>query len=179
MDAPERRRFLVAAGIAATLGIIVAPLVAWILAPGLPDLLESSDGFHWVGEETGTQRALLLRKQSDGHQILAGSDRFGIPDQEPVRCYRGSIAVLRDAAKARGRIEGLTLHTGWFHRLTIAFDDIGGDTVSYLYRCSDRGVQPLLSWGALSWFGMRTLAIAWIAWIAAALAALELVRRRR
>lgn len=169
----------VVVALAAVVGVIVALLVLWLVAPELPARLESSAGFHWVGEEPGTGRAVLLREQVDGHQIVAGSDRFGIPGGEPVRCHRGAVDQLRDAAKARGRIENLTLRVGSFHRLRISADDLGGAETSYLYRCGDHGAQPLLSWGSLPGFGARSLAIVWLVWMVAVVIALALVRRRR
>lgn len=179
MDAPGRRRpFSIVVAAAAT-GLVVVPLVLWFLAPGLPARLESSTGFHWAGEDAGTGHPLLLREQPDGRQIVAGSDRFGIPAGEPLGCYRGAAAPLRDAAKARGRIEDLTLHTGLFHRLTLTSDDLGGGETSYLYRCGPGGVQALLSWGYLPGFGARALVLAWIAWVVAWIVALGAMRRRR
>lgn len=161
---------------ATVLGLLVAPLVLWVLAPSLPAYLESAEEFHWVGAEPGTGRPLLLRVQSDGHQIIAGSDRYGLAEDVP--CYDGAVAPLVDAARARGRIEDLSLHSGFFRRLTVRFDDLGGDSATYLYRCGPHGVQPLLSWHSFLGFGVRSLAITWLLWIAACLAAFRIWRAR-
>jgi hypothetical protein len=161
---PFRRSFSVA--LAAALGVILVPLVLWGLLPGLPARLESSEGFSWAGAETGTGHPLLLREQADGRQIVAGSERFGISRDEPVRCYNGPAEPLREAARARGRIEDLTLRTGFFHRLTITTDDLGGGETTYIYRCGANGAEPLLAWGALPRFGVRALALAAVAWLA-------------
>ena len=164
---------------AAAVGLLVIPFILWGLLPGLSAHLESTAGFHWVGEEPGTGHPLLLREQSDGRQIVAGSDRFGIPHEEPVLCYHGPIEPLRDAARARGRIEELALRTGVFHRLTITIDDLGGGNTDYLYRCGPRGAQPLLSWGLLPEFGTQAFAVAWVAWIAACGVILAMFQRRQ
>jgi hypothetical protein len=158
-------------------GLLVAPLVLWVLTPSLPVHLESAEGFHWAGAESGTGRPLLLRVQRDAHQIVAGSDRNALAEDVP--CYDGVVAPLLDAARARGRIEDLSLHAGFFHRLTVRFDDLGGGAATYLYRCGPHGVQPLLSWHSLPGFGVRSLAIIWLLWIAACFAAFRLWRARR
>lgn len=154
-EARRPRSFAAAASASASaaLGLVIIPLVLWVLAPGLPARLEAVDGFLWAGETTGGP--LLLREQFDGSQIVAGSDRYGIPRDEPVRCYDDPVAPLREAANARGRIEDLTLTTGMFHRLSVSSDDLGGDETSYLYRCGPHGAQPILSWGSLPGFGAR------------------------
>ena len=161
---------------AMALGLLIAPLVLWILTPSLPSHLESAEGFYWAGAEPGTGRPLLLRVQSDGHQIVAGSGRYGL--SEDVRCYDGAVEPLLDATRARGRIEDLSLHTGFFHRLTLSFDDLGGGSATYLYRCGPHGVQSLLSWHSLPGFGVQALAIAWLAWIAACFVGFRIRRKR-
>lgn len=167
------------AAAAAVIGIVVVPLVLWIAVPALPGRLESRDGFHWAAAEAGTGRPLLLREQFDGRQIVAGSERYGIPAGEPVQCYDGDPAPLQDAARAGGRIEELTLRTGLFHVLSLRFDDLGGGATTYLYRCGAGGAQPLLSWGAVPGFGLRGFALAWLVWMVVALVALGIVRRAR
>lgn len=171
-----RRAFAVAV---AALGVILAPLAVCALFPGLPARLESPEGFSWAGVEAGTGRPLLLRERDDGREILAGSERFGVPRGELVQCYDGAAAPLLDAAKARGRIEGLTLETGLVYRLTVTTDDLGGVTTTYVYRCGANGAEPLLSWGSFPRFGVRALAWISIAWLAVWLVALILLRRRR
>jgi hypothetical protein len=164
-DAPRLPRSSSVA-LAAALGVILVPLVLWGLLPGIPARLESSEGFYWVGAEASTGHPLLLREQADGRQILAGSERFGMSRDEPVLCYDGATEPLRDAAKVRGRIEDLMLRTGFFHRLTITTDDLGGGETTYIYRCGANGAKPLLVWGALPGFGVRALAVAAVAWLA-------------
>jgi hypothetical protein len=176
-NAPRHQRAFAAA--VAALGVILVPLVLWVLSPGLPARLESTEGFCWAGVEAGTGRPLLLRERDDGREILAGSERFGVPRGELVRCYDGAAAPLLDAAQARGRIEDLALETGLFHRLTVTTDDLGGGATTYVYRCGTNGAEPLLSWGSVPGFGVRALVLASIAWLAVWLVALALVRRRR
>lgn len=124
------------------------------------------------------RQALILREQLDGYQVVAGSERYGIPRDEPVRCYDGDLAPLRAAARARGRIDDVSLDTGYFRRLTISSDDLGGGQTHYLYRCGPHGAQPLLAWGALPGFGVRAAVIAWLAWVVAGSAVIAMVRRR-
>jgi len=104
-------------------------------------------GFHWAAAEPGSGHPLLLREQFDGRQIFAGSTRYGIPAAEAVACYTGAAAPLRDAAKATGRVDDVSLRTGLFHVLSVHFDDLGGEATTYVYRCGPDGAQPLLSWG--------------------------------
>ena len=183
--APRRSTAAVAA-IAAALGVLVVPLVLWVIAPALPGALESRDGFHWVGAEAGTGHPLLLRDQSDGRQIVAGSTRYGIPAGEAVACYGGDARPLRDAARAGGRIDDVTLRTREIqllvvrfdvHVLTLRFDDLGGGATSFVYRCAADGARPLLSWGAGPGFGLRGFALAWLLWTVVWVVALSLVRR--
>ncbi|HEX2686522.1 MAG TPA: hypothetical protein VHN14_07885 [Kofleriaceae bacterium] len=163
--------------VAAALGILAVPLILWFAFPALPGRLESRDGFHWAAAEAGSGRPLLLREQFDDRQVVAGSTRYGIPAGEPVRCYDGDAAPLREAAKAAGRIEELALRTGLFHVLSVSFDDLGGDATTYVYRCGADGAQPLLSWAAVPKFGLRGFALAWLVWTAGWAIALGLVRR--
>jgi len=166
------------AAVVAALGVILVPFVLWALAPGLPARLESTDGFHWIGAEPGTGRPLLLREQADGRQILAGSERFGIPQGQSVQCYDGDAVPLRDAARARGRIEDLTLETGFLYRLRLTTDDLSGGTTTYVYRCGANGAEPVLSCGPLPGFGVRALLLAALAWLAVWLVLLGVTRRR-
>jgi hypothetical protein len=129
--------------------------------------------------EPGTGRPVLLREQDDGAEILAGSDRYGIPRREAVLCYDGPGELLRDAAMARGRVEALTLHTGWFRRLTVTTDDLGGPTTTYVYRCGARGALPVLAWGAARSFGLRALSTTWLVWLGAMLVVRAVLRRLR
>jgi hypothetical protein len=61
------------------------------------------------------------------------------------------------------------------HLLTVGLDDLGGAKTSYLYRCDSQGARPLLSWGWLPGFGVRSLVVAWLAWGATWIVALGLI----
>jgi hypothetical protein len=149
------------------LGAVVVPLVLYVLAPSFPAALQSPNGFSWIGSEPGTGHAVLLREQFDGHEVLAGADRYGIPGGEQVRCFDGDVGPLRTAALDGGRIEGLEFAPGFIRRLTLTFDDLGSPTVTFLYRCSADGIEPLLAWGSLvPGFGVRAFAFAFAIWMA-------------
>jgi hypothetical protein len=155
------------AALAATLGLVAVPLILWFAFPSLPGRIESREGFHWAATEAGSGRPLLVREQFDGLQIVAGSTRYGIPAGEPVACYAGDASPLREAAKATGRVDGLSLRTGLFHVLSVHFDDLGGAATTYVYRCGAHGAQPLLSWGLAPGFGLRAFALTWLVWTVA------------
>jgi hypothetical protein len=159
----------------AALGVVVVPLVLWLVVPGLVGDLESRDGFSWVAQES-TGKPLLLREHANGSEILAGSDRFGIPAGGKLRCYDSVEPLLADAL-ARGFIEHLSLRSGTFRILSITRDDLGSPVTTYVYRCGPDGALPLLSWGVLPEFGLRALAIAWLVWTVAWVVVLSVVRR--
>ncbi len=167
------RLWLVGLFVGAALGLAASPLILWGAVPSAPARIESADGFTWIGKDRGTGAPLLLREQFDGRQILAGSERPGIPAAESVECYSGEAAALeplRQAAAAKGRIEGLTLDHGYLHpalhRLAVTTDDLGSPTTTYLYRCDERGARPLLVWSPAPSFGLLALGLGWLAWMA-------------
>jgi hypothetical protein len=162
---------------AAALGLVAVPLILWLAVPSLPGRIESPEGFYWAAAEPGSGHPLLLREQFDGRQIVAGSTRYGIPAGEAVACYTGDPVPLRDAARATGRVDDVSLRTGLFHVLSAHFDDLGGGATTYVYRCGPDGAQPLLSWGPAPGFGLRALGLIWLAWTVAWAVGLGIARR--
>ena len=171
-------RWLIFAGV---LGLVAVPLILWVACPGLPARLESADGFLWVGKEPGSGHPLLLRVQLDGNQVVAGSERYGIPDTEQVACYTGDVGSLLQAARSGGRVEQLELTGGSLQHLRVVTDDLGGGETSYFYRCDSNGARPLGTWSAGPQFGFTALGLGWLIWMAGWIgvgAALARLRRR-